>query len=123
MDDSDTEWEEHVRTQHGVRGYNRGDAATALMDVDIDIDGLVRDMAQTYEDVKEAAWENRESCPNMTVTANATSKMQRLLKWSKFCMVETKKTVSGGIHDYKWISMHLTTRTGHPYTPVPDSPV
>jgi hypothetical protein len=34
------------------------------MDVDIDIDGLVRDMAQTYEDVKEVAWENRETCPN-----------------------------------------------------------
>jgi hypothetical protein len=34
------------------------------MDTDLDIDGLVRDVVQTYKDVREAAWANSQPCPN-----------------------------------------------------------
>jgi hypothetical protein len=39
MDDFDNEREEHVRSQHEVRGYNDGEGANAS--IDIDLDGLV----------------------------------------------------------------------------------
>lgn len=65
MDDSDIEWEEHVRTHYGGRGYNRGVDNSVPMDMDLDIDGLVRDVVQNYEDVREAAWANSQTCQNV----------------------------------------------------------
>jgi hypothetical protein len=62
MDDSDTEWEEHVKTHYGGRGYNRGVDNSVPMDMDLDIDGLVWDVVQNYEDIREAVWANSQTC-------------------------------------------------------------
>jgi hypothetical protein len=65
MDDSDTEWEEHVKTHYGGRGYNRGVDNSVPMDMDLDIDGLVWDVVQNYEDIREAVWANSQTCQNV----------------------------------------------------------
>ena len=48
-DNFDNKWEEHVKAYHGFRGHERGQTSTDPMDVDVDIDGLVCNMTQTYE--------------------------------------------------------------------------